>query len=174
MAFVERTSKAILELMWLSQNKSDDVIHWATTSPDVSASSCRLRDASNPDDIGDARQGKVLRPGRLRVRPASSAFRASFSFNKAWLAPIFGMSVQYYQRELAERIHAPYAFLSDEGFRFTTRMRLPTLVVIGMTVLARIVDRSRKAYSPCLLSLFPPDTHADEVLAWINSYVRAS
>jgi peroxiredoxin len=90
-------------------------------------------------------------------------------------ARVFGFSTQAtdYQREAAERLHLPFALLSDADLRFVPALRLPTFAVAGMTLVKRltlIVDDG--TISKVFYPVFPPDTHADEVLAWLKARPR--
>jgi peroxiredoxin len=72
---------------------------------------------------------------------------------------LYGMSTQDsdYQREAVERLHLPFAILSDAGLRFTHALRLPTFAVDGMTLQKPIY------------SVFPPDESAGAVAAWLRA-----
>lgn len=113
-------------------------------------------------------------PGARGCTPEVCRFRdLAIEFEtRSW--PLFGMSTQSpeYQAELVNRIHVPYPILSDESLTFTSAMRLPTLVAEGMTLIARttlivIGGHVHHVFYP----IFPPDTHADELLAWIDANV---
>ena len=87
------------------------------------------------------------------------------------MAALYGLSTQdsAYQREAAERLHLPFAILSDEGLKLARAMRLPTFEVDGMTLIRRmawVIDNGvmTKAFYP----VFPPDQSADEVLRWLQ------
>jgi peroxiredoxin len=75
-----------------------------------------------------------------------------------------------YQRELAERLHLPFPVLSDEQLELTNALRLPTFETSGMTLLKRltlVIDDGR--ISHVFYPVFPPDSHAAEVLAWLGA-----
>jgi len=81
---------------------------------------------------------------------------------------IFGLSTQEpaYQRELAERLHLPFPVLSDSARALTGALRLPTVTIGGLVLLARLSwlqrdGRIERVWYP----VFPPDRHASEVLA---------
>jgi peroxiredoxin len=74
-----------------------------------------------------------------------------------------------YQREMAERLHLPFPVLSDESLQLTHALGLPTFDTSGMTLLKRltlVIDdgRIRHVFYP----VFPPDSHAAEVLSWLR------
>jgi len=94
-------------------------------------------------------------PGARGCTPQSCSFRDHFA---------------EYQREAAERLHLPFAILSDAGLRFTRALRLPTFAVDGMTLQKRmvlIIDAGviAKVFYP----VFPPDQSAAVVAAWLRA-----
>jgi peroxiredoxin len=113
-------------------------------------------------------------PGARGCTPESCAFRDHFrDLRSAGAALVFGLSTQDtdYQREAAERLHLPFALLSDADLELTKALRLPTFEVAGQTLLKRftlvIADgRIEHVFYP----VFPPDTHAEEVLAWLRGH----
>jgi peroxiredoxin len=113
-------------------------------------------------------------PGARGCTPQSCGFRDHFAELKGLgVSHLFGLSTQDtdYQREAAERLHLPFAILSDAGLAFTRAMKLPTFIVAGMTLLKRmalVVDDGiiGKAFYP----VFPPDQNAAEVVAWLREH----
>jgi peroxiredoxin len=88
------------------------------------------------------------------------------------VAQLYGLSTQDgdYQREAAQRLHLPFAILSDAGLRLTRAMDLPTFTTSGMILLKRmafVIDGGTitKVFYP----VFPPDKNAEEVAAWLRS-----
>ena len=84
---------------------------------------------------------------------------------------LFGLSTQdpAYQREAAERLHLPFALLSDERLELTRAMNLPTFAAGGMTLLKRftlIIDDGRVKH--VFYPVFPPDRSAADVIAWLS------
>jgi peroxiredoxin len=110
-------------------------------------------------------------PGARGCTPESCAFRDHFAeLQAAGATSVFGLSTQDsdYQREAAERLHLPFALLSDVDLELTKALRLPTFEAAGQTLLKRftlvIADgRIEHVFYP----VFPPDRHAEEVLAWL-------
>ena len=91
------------------------------------------------------------------------------------VAALYGLSTQdtTYQRELAERLHLPFAILSDEGLKLTHALDLPTFSVDGMTLLKRmawVIDDG--AISQVFYPVFPPDKSAEMVVAWLQQQKR--
>jgi peroxiredoxin len=75
-----------------------------------------------------------------------------------------------YQREMAERLHLPFAGLSDERLELTSALRLPTFETSGWILLKRltlVIDDGR--ISHVFYPVFPPDSHAAEVLGWLRA-----
>ena len=69
-----------------------------------------------------------------------------------------------------ERLHLPFAILSDEKLALTTALKLPTFATAGMTLLKRmalVIDDGviAKVFYP----VFPPDKNAEEVIAWLQA-----
>jgi peroxiredoxin len=112
-------------------------------------------------------------PGARGCTPQSCGFRDHFAELKVLgIAHLFGLSTQdtNYQREAAERLHLPFAILSDHDLALTRGINLPTLEAGGMTLLKRmalIIDDGVivKVFYP----VFPPDQNAAEVIGWLRS-----
>jgi peroxiredoxin len=88
------------------------------------------------------------------------------------VAHLYGLSTQDtdYQREAAERLHLPFALLSDAGLQLTRTLDLPIFVVEGMTLIKRmvlVIDNGiiTKVFYP----VFPPDESAGTVVAWLRA-----
>ena len=78
---------------------------------------------------------------RAAARRSRARFRDHFAGLKALgVAHVFGLSTQdtAYQREAAERLHLPFAILSDADLKFTRALNLPTFTAAGMTLLKRM------------------------------------
>jgi peroxiredoxin len=87
-------------------------------------------------------------------------------------ANVFGLSTQdtAYQQELVDRLHLPFPILSDEHLELTRAMRLPTMTVAGQMLLRRLTLVIRAGRVEHLwYPVFPPDRHAEEVLAWLRN-----
>jgi len=113
-------------------------------------------------------------PGARGCTPQSCGFRDHFAELKALgVSHLFGLSTQDtdYQREAAERLHLPFAILSDAKLAFARALNLPTFSVAGMTLLKRmalVIDDGviDKVFYP----VFPPDQNAAEVVAWLRGH----
>jgi peroxiredoxin len=116
--------------------------------------------------------GWDLIPGARGCTPQSCSFRDHFAELKALgVDHLFGLSTQdpAYHREAAERLHLPFAILSDEHCALTRAMTLPTFATSGMILLKRftlVIDDGivRHVFYP----VFPPDRSARDVIAWLS------
>lgn len=116
-------------------------------------------------------------PGARGCTPQSCAFRDHHAELLArGASAVYGLSTQdtAYQREAVERLHLPFALLSDEQLAFARALKLPTFEVDGMVLVKRltlIVHEGviEKVFYP----VFPPDRSADEVSAWLAKATAA-
>ncbi len=121
--------------------------------------------------------GWDMLPGARGCTPQSCAFRDHAGALRALgVQRVFGLSSNdtAYLREAAERLHLPFALLSDREFRLADAMRLPTFETAGMRLLQRLTmviedGRITKLFYP----VFPPDRSADEVIAWLRAHPAA-
>ena len=111
-------------------------------------------------------------PGARGCTPQSCAFRDHYAELTALHAQVFGISTQStaYQLEAVERLHLPYAMLSDENFDLTQAMQLPLMEVAGMRLIKRLTlivhdGIIRKVFYP----VFPPDQNAADVIEWLRA-----
>jgi peroxiredoxin len=112
-------------------------------------------------------------PGARGCTPQSCSFRDHFAELKSLgVAHLFGLSTQDtgYQREAVDRLHLPFAILSDAGLQLTRTLSVPTFEVAGMTLLKRmvlVIDDGviAKAFYP----VFPPDESAAVVAGWLRT-----
>ena len=103
----------------------------------------------------------------------SCGFRDHFAeLQAAGAQNVFGLSNQDadYQAELAQRIDLPFELLSDVEGELGSALRLPTFVVEGTALYKRLTmvvndGKVEKVFYP----VFPPDKHAQEVLAWLQN-----
>jgi peroxiredoxin len=116
-------------------------------------------------------------PGARGCTPESCGFRDHYSeLQAAGAALVFGLSTQDtdYQREAAERLHLPFALLSDADLELTKALRLPTFEVAGETLLKRFtLVVADGVIEHVFYPVFPPDRHAVEVLEWLRRNARA-
>ena len=117
-------------------------------------------------------EGWDMIPGARGCTPQTCSFRDHFAELRALgVGHLFGLSTQDpdYQREAAERLHLPFAILSDERLELTTAMGLPTFETSGMTLLKRLTlviedGTVRHVFYP----VFPPDRSAADVVRWLS------
>jgi len=116
-------------------------------------------------------------PGARGCTPQSCSFRDHFDELRALgVRQLYGLSTQDsdYQREAVERLHLPFAILSDADFALQRALRLPTFAVDGMVLLKRmalVMDDGKvtKVFYP----VFPPDRSAAEAVAWLRGESRS-
>ena len=124
------------------------------------------------DPDGIVPDGWDLIPGARGCTPQSCAFRDHYQeLQQAGVAHVFGLSTQTstYQQEAGQRLHLPFALLSDAELAFVHALNLPTFEFNGMTLTKRLtlicVDgKIIKVFYP----VFPPDQSATEVLTWLH------
>jgi peroxiredoxin len=112
-------------------------------------------------------------PGARGCTPQSCAFRDHFAELEALgVARLYGLSTQdtAYQREAVDRLHLPFAILSDAALELARALKLPTFEAAGMTLLKRmawVIDDGTitKVFYP----VFPPDKNAEEVIAYLRA-----
>lgn len=112
-------------------------------------------------------------PGARGCTPESCGFRDRYAEMVARRARVFGLSTQTtdYQREMVERLHLPFAVLSDADMRLTRALRLPTMVVESMTLIRRLTLVIHDGHiEHVFYPVFPPDRHAAEVIAWLDAH----
>jgi len=123
-------------------------------------------------------------PGARGCTPESCGFRDHAADLAAAGTAVAGVSTQStaYQREAAERLGLPFPLLSDARLRLATALDLPTFtadlgpeydggghrtLLVRLTLVVR-AGRVEHVFYP----VFPPDRHAEDVLAWVLSASR--
>jgi len=112
-------------------------------------------------------------PGARGCTPQTCGFRDHYGdLKQLGVRQLYGLSTQdtAYQQEVAQRLHLPFAILSDADLKLTQAMRLPTFTAAGMTLLKRmawVIDDGvvTKVFYP----VFPPDRNAQDVIDWLQS-----
>jgi peroxiredoxin/DNA-binding transcriptional MerR regulator len=91
---------------------------------------------------------------------------------KAGVVAVYGLSSQDsdYQAEVVDRLRLPFTMLSDTEFQLEKALQLPTFSAPGqerlysrLTLIIRD-GRIERVFYP----IFPPNTHAQQVLAWLS------
>ena len=110
-------------------------------------------------------------PGARGCTPEACGFRDRDEQFAELGARVLALSTQEsaYQHELAERIQLPFPVLSDERLQLVDALRLPTFEISGWTLTKRLTlvirdGRIEHVFYP----VFPPDSHAAEVLRWLR------
>lgn len=109
-------------------------------------------------------------PGAKGCTPQSCSFRDhAAEFRDVGVANLFGLSSQTteYQKEAGERLHLPFALLSDADHRFKEAMAMPDFVIGEMRLFKRltmILDDGKitKVFYP----VNDPAADAMNVLRW--------
>lgn len=128
-----------------------------------------------PDRIAPVEDWDMI-PGARGCTPQSCAFRDHHGeLLTAGAARVFGLSTQdtAYQREAAQRLHLPFAILSDAALALTQALHLPTMTVAGEVLIKRlalIIDDG--VITRVFYPVFPPDRNAADVLAWLKANPR--
>jgi peroxiredoxin len=112
-------------------------------------------------------------PGARGCTPQSCAFRDHFDeLKRLGVAQLFGLSTQdtAYQREAVERLHLPFALLSDYDLRLARALNLPMFEVDGMVLIKRMAWVIDDGFiSHVFYPVFPPDKSAEQVAAWLHA-----
>lgn len=111
-------------------------------------------------------------PGARGCTPQSCAFRDHHDALRALGVTVYGLSAQgsAYQREARERLHLPFALLSDPALQLAAALRLPTFEAGGMRLYRRltlVLDGARIAH--VFYPVFPPDRNAQDVVDWLRA-----
>jgi peroxiredoxin len=115
-------------------------------------------------------------PGARGCTAEACDFREHHAELHALGARVLGLSTQPtdYQRELVARLHLPFPLLSDADLVFTRALRLPTFEVEGRILLKRLTLMLRAGrIEHVFYPVFPPNRHAEEVLAWLQARADA-
>lgn len=117
-------------------------------------------------------------PGARGCTPQSCAFRDHYTqLKNLGAAEVYGLSTQdtAYQREAVERLHLPFALLSDEKLAFAGALALPTFEVDGMRLVKRLTLIVRDGVvEHVFYPVFPPDRSAEEVARWLRDQRRGA
>lgn len=89
---------------------------------------------------------------------------------------VFGLSSQTpaYQAEVVDRLRLPFRMLSDPAFRLQAALDLPTFAAPGHE---RLYSRLTLVVQGGVIEhvfypIFPPNTHARQVLDWVREHLR--
>jgi len=115
-------------------------------------------------------------PGAKGCTPQSCSFRDhAAELSSVGVANLFGLSSQSteYQKEAGERLHLPFALLSDADHRFKEAMAMPDFEIAAMRLFKRltmIIDDGKitKVFYP----VKDPAADAQNVLKWCRDNPR--
>lgn len=118
-------------------------------------------------------------PGARGCSTEACDFRDHFSLLRdAGVVNVYGMSSQdpAYQREVVERLDLPFSMLSDPEFALADALNLPTFAAPGhdrlYTRLTLVVHDG--VIEHVFYPIFPPNTHAQQVLDWLQKNATRS
>jgi peroxiredoxin len=115
-------------------------------------------------------------PGARGCTPESCSFRDHHQeLLDAGAGRVFGLSSQDsdYQREVVERLHLPFEMLSDPTLSLAAALGLPTFEAGGLTLYKRLTLIIRDGLCEHVFyPIFPPNEHAEQVLAWLRDNPR--
>jgi peroxiredoxin len=127
--------------------------------------------AGRPD--ADLPDGWDTIPGARGCTPEAYGFRDHHDdLLAAGAARVFGLSSQDsdYQRELVDRLRLPFAMLSDTELSLAEKLDLPIFQAGGLTLFKRLTLVIRDGtIEHAFYPIFPPNEHAQQVLAWLHS-----
>jgi peroxiredoxin len=112
-------------------------------------------------------------PGARGCTPQSCAYRDHYSELSALGAAVYGCSTQdtEYQSEAAQRLHLPFALLSDERLELTRALRLPTFTFAGLELIKRLTLIARGGRIEYVFyPVFPSDADAGHVIEWLKAH----
>ena len=122
----------------------------------------------------DLPEGWDTIPGARGCTPETCDFRDHHAeLREAGAERVFGLSVQKapYLREIGERLRLPFALLSDPELGLADELRMPTFEAGGMRLFSRQTLIVRDGViEHVFYPVFPPDTHAQQVLAWLREH----
>jgi peroxiredoxin len=111
-------------------------------------------------------------PGARGCTPESCGFRDHADELRALGTKIAGLSSQTLaeQVELSERLGILYPVIADPELALRDALGLPTFEFEGQTLYKRLtLVFEHGAIAKAFYPVFPPDRHAEEVLAWLGS-----
>jgi len=123
----------------------------------------------------DLPQGWDAIPGARGCSTEACDFRDHFAdLRRAGASRVYGLSSQDpdYQGEVVARLHLPFAMLSDPQFALADALDLPTFSAPGhdrlYSRLTLVVGNGHIEH--VFYPVFPPNTHAQQVLAWFEAH----
>jgi peroxiredoxin len=111
-------------------------------------------------------------PGARGCTPESCGFRDHAADLARLGASVAGLSIQPLeeQREFAERTRMPFPVIADPNRELGGALDLPTFDFDGATLYKRLtLVAERGEIVKVFYPVFPPDRHAEAVVAWLGS-----
>ncbi len=111
-------------------------------------------------------------PGARGCTPESCGFRDHGEALRGLGTKVAGLSSQTLEEqvELSERLGILYPVVSDPELALRDALSLPTFEFEGQTLYKRLtLVFERGAIAKVFYPVFPPDRHAEEVVAWLGS-----
>lgn len=112
-------------------------------------------------------------PGARGCTPQACSFRDhAAELTGLGIKELFGLSTQdsVWQREVVERLHLPFALLSDSALRFADELDLPRFEAGGAVLLKRLTMVLRDGMiEHVFYPVFPPDENAQTVIDWVRA-----
>lgn len=110
-------------------------------------------------------------PGAAGCTLESCGFRDHHENLRELGVTVFGLSTQHteVQAEAKARLHLPFDLLSDASLSLTQGLNLPSMAPDGIAMIKRITlicEDGKIAF--VFYPVFPPDTHADQVVSWLQ------
>jgi peroxiredoxin len=123
----------------------------------------------------DLPQGWDSIPGARGCTTEACSFRDHHhDLVDAGASRVYGLSSQdsNYQLELVNRLRLPFAMLSDEHLSLTRAIHLPTFLTGDRRLFKRLtLGICGGVIEHVFYPIFPPNEHAQQVLAWLHSAV---
>jgi peroxiredoxin len=116
-------------------------------------------------------------PGARGCTPESCSFRELAAEFRELGARVHGVGAQPLdeQRAFAEQHNLPYPLLNDSALELARALGLPTFEFGGRRYYRRLtLVAERRRVAKVFYPVFPPDTHAADVLAWVRRESRLS
>ncbi len=115
-------------------------------------------------------------PGARGCTPQTCSFRDHYQEIKDLNADVFGLSTQatVAQQEMVERLHVPFAVLSDAKLKLALALKLPTFdVQTYESVTLNLIKRLTLVIKDGVIEhvfypVFPSDRNPGDVIAWLK------
>ena len=116
-------------------------------------------------------------PGARGCTPQACSYKDNYSQLTENGATVFGLSTHTpaYQSEAAQRLHLPYALISDEHLNLASALQLPTFAVdnVGQLVKRLTLILKNGVIQHCVYPVFPSTADVAEVQQWLQAHSPA-